>query len=207
MGILSSEACKKSPARRAARENETGHRNPRHPSDHATPDDGRPLICGEYFGGRGRPRRFLSSKVPTEQTPEAFGCMLNMYCAARIYTVNLENQASANLRARAHFRSVVGTAAAVIDVNTSRPGIEEFPPAGRDLQCSVPRPSGSTITLRAKVEGQSRVSSLRRTSMHNGRALVSYRKLLDFSTLVIYLIVGGMMIGSGVAQLLTPPPR
>jgi hypothetical protein len=38
--------------------------------------------------------------------------MLTMYWTARIYTVNLENQSSANLRARAHFESVVGTAAA-----------------------------------------------------------------------------------------------
>jgi hypothetical protein len=68
--------------------------------------------------------------------------MLIMYWAARIYTMNLENQSSPS----------------------------------RDLLCSIPRPMGSTITLRAKVEVQpSRPSSLRRTAMHNRRPLVSYK--------------------------------
>jgi hypothetical protein len=74
----------------------------------------------------------------------------------------------------------------VIDLKTPRPGMEEFPPTGRALLCSVAGPIGSTITLRAKVEVRSlRCRPLRGTSMHNAPRLVSYRKSSRLSLRVL----------------------
>jgi len=124
---------------------------------------------GEYFAGRGRPGPFLSSMVPTEQTPEAFGCMLIMYWTARIYIVNLENQPSANLRARAHFEFVVGAAAAGAISGAVDRSTENIPDrAGFGIPRYDPSPKGTAP---------------------------------DLSTLVIYLIVGGLIIASALLGL------